>query len=715
MDIRIILSFFLAFFCTQVHATRVINYSEDEFGYIGKYVSIYEDSTNKLDFSQVYKLRNDFKGTFGDVANFGLTKSTYWLKFTITNQSDYKQFVINIENPLLNFACLYTEKNGMVDSVCIDRDQNDKNRLFKHQFYTFLVDLDKGDSITCFLKTGSNTQLLVPISVHHRGVVVNNLLEFDMRSGIFLGIMLSMLVYNLFLYISARDKQYLYYVNYIFWVTAAQAAILGLFYRFFGVGSTGIDYIVPFAGAMSGIASVLFVKSFLGIKAYSKRLIYCLNLIILGDLIAILFLFFDSSLAYMVVNAVAGIGSIFVLYVAFYVKRKGNKNANLFLLAWGIFLGSVIVFVLKDYGYVRYSQLSTYIVQLGVSVEAMLLSFALGNKINTYRKENEESQRREFNALRENERLIKEQNELLEVRIEERTSELKVLNESLEDTLRNLKEAQSQLVESEKMASLGQLTAGVAHEINNPINFVTSNVKPLKRDLEIVWEAFDYMEALCMNESLDYATRKTEIANYKEKADIEYLRSEIDFLMRGMSDGANRTAEIVKSLRIFSRVDEDLIMYADINLGIESTLIIIGSLISEKIELIKNLGDIPQIECYPGKLNQVFLNIFTNAIYAIEKKFDGRAGGILKISSELLKKENNIRITIEDNGIGIPEDIVNKIFDPFFTTKDVGEGTGLGMSIVYNTVMKHNGDIRVESTEGVQTKFVITLPVNQTT
>lgn len=712
---RIIILFLLFVCCSQGKADNIIKYCEDHFGYIGKYVKIYEDSTKNLGLNEILERRKDFTGAYGDVTNFGLSPSTFWLKFTLTNESKYKQFVINIENPLLRYACLYTVKNGQIDSVCIDRDQNDKNRLFKHQFYTFMVDVETGDSVTCYIKTESNTQLLVPISVHHRGVVVNNLLEFDMRSGIFLGIMLSMLIYNLFLYISARDKQYLYYVNYIWWVTAAQVAILGLFHRFFGTGSFGIDFIVPFAGAMSGIASVLFVRSFLGIQAYSKRLGYYLNLIIIGDILAIVFLFFDISLAYKAVNAVAGIGSLLVLYVAFYVKRKGNKNANLFLVAWGIFLGSVIIYVLKDYGYVKYSQFSTYIVQLGVSVEAMLLSFALGNKINTYRKENEESQRREFNALRENERLIKEQNEILEMRIEERTSELKVLNESLEETLTDLKEAQSQLVESEKMASLGQLTAGVAHEINNPINFVTSNVKPLKRDLEMVWDAFDFVEKLAVNENLDVSAKKVEITKYKQHADIDYLRTEMDYLLRGMSDGANRTAEIVKSLRIFSRVDEDIIMHADVNLGIESTLIIIGSLISENIELETKLADIPHIECFPGKLNQVFLNIFTNATYAIDKKFKGKVGGILKISSEYLENEDKIRIIIEDNGIGIPNDILNKIFDPFFTTKDVGEGTGLGMSIVYNTIMKHNGDIKVESTEGVQTRFIITLPVNQTT
>lgn len=713
MLLRLFTIFLLLCSFGYLQAGNIIEYKNGDLGYIGRYIKIYEDPSKSLGINDILKKRESFTGSYGDVANFGISKSAFWLKFNLTNQSDYKTFVVNVENPLLQYVTLYTLKDGVLDSVSVDRDFNDQNRLFDHQFFTFKIELNRGDSVLCFLKTESYTQLIVPVSVHHRGIVANELLMFDMRSGIFLGLMFAMLIYNLFLYISARDKQYLYYVNYIWWVTVAQAAVLGLFHRFFGTGTIGIDYIVPLAGAMSGIASVLFVRSFLSIHTYSKRLGIYLNIIIIGDILAILFLFIDISTAYKIVNAVAGLGSLLVLYVAIFVKLKGNKNANLFLVAWGIFLTSVIIFVLKDYGYVKYSRLATYSVQLGACIEAMLLSFALGNKINTYRKEKDESQRREFNALRENERLIKEQNEMLEIRIEERTHELKVTNESLEVTLHELKEAQSQLVESEKMASLGQLTAGVAHEINNPINFVTSNVKPLRRDLDIVWEAFDYIEKMALQEELGIEQRELQIKKYKKDLDIEYLKSEMDYLLRGMSDGANRTAEIVKSLRIFSRVDEEVIMYADVNLGIDSTLVIVGSLINDNIKLEKSLGELPNIECYPGKLNQVFLNILTNATYAIDKKFNGETGGVLKIGSVYLRKENKIQITITDNGIGIPNDVLNKIFDPFFTTKDVGEGTGLGMSIVYNTIVKHNGDIKVDSIEGEGTSFVITLPVSQ--
>lgn len=696
------------------HAVNIIDFTKNRSSYIGENISFYEDSTNKLTINQLLNNNVQFEPSTNEVLNFGVSNSTYWLQFTIANGSDCRNLVLNLENPLLNKATLYiVKKDSLLDSISIESYKSQQNRVFDHQFFTFKLWMDYGDQLTYYLKASSDMQLLVPVSIYQKDDLANNLLRFDLRTGIFIGFMLAMLMYNLFLFLSLRDLQYFYYVNYILWVTIAQVAVLGLFHRFLHDDYALANYIVPFAGAMSGIASVLFVRSFLSLKEYTRRFGLYLNIVIIADVVAILLLFVDISLAYEMVNLVAGLGSIFVLYIAFYVKRKGSKVANLFLIAWGIFLSTVIVFVLKDIGVIRYSQFSTYIVQLGVSIEALLLSFALANKMNIYRREKEESQKREFNALRENDRLIREQNIILEVKIEERTHELQLSNHSLQDAIHDLKEAQSQLVESEKMASLGQLTAGVAHEINNPINFVTSNVKPLKRDLEMVWDAFSYVENVALEENTDPADRKNRIDSYKNELDIDYLKSEIDFLLRGMHDGASRTAEIVKSLRIFSRVDEDAVMRADINLGIDSTLVILGSLLGENIKLEKNLGNLPQIECYPGKLNQVFLNILTNAIYALDKKFNSKPGGILKIESSLLSDVGYIQILIEDNGIGIPTHIINKIFEPFFTTKDVGEGTGLGMSIAYNTILKHNGEILVDSIEGEKTTFIIKLPINQ--
>ncbi|UXD71765.1 ATP-binding protein [Sphingobacterium faecium] len=249
--------------------------------------------------------------------------------------------------------------------------------------------------------------------------------------------------------------------------------------------------------------------------------------------------------------------------------------------------------------------------------------------------------------------------------------------------------------------------------MNNPINFVTSNVAPLKRDISMIWDTLEEVEHLAFNEELSLNEKKSRIEAYKEEIDLEYLKTEVDFLLKGMSDGANRTAEIVKSLRIFSRVDEDTLKFADINEGLESTMVILNSLIQQGIEVEKNYGALPAIECYAGKLNQVFLNILTNAIYAINKKFVNKPGGTLKLDTGIDEDDSFIFIRIQDNGIGIPANIRDKIFEPFFTTKDVGEGTGLGMSIAYNTIAKHNGKIVVDSVIGEGTSFKLIIPIRQ--
>ncbi|MCD6064847.1 MAG: histidine kinase, partial [Flavipsychrobacter sp.] len=381
-----------------------------------------------------------------------------------------------------------------------------------------------------------------------------------------------------------------------------------------------------------------------------------------------------------------------------------------FMIAWVIFLASVIIFVLRNFNVLPYNNFTYYALQIGSALEVILLSFALADKINTFRREKEESQLQAMTALEENTRIIAEQNVMLETKVSERTHELKISNQELNKTLQELKEAEMQLVESEKMASLGQLTAGIAHEINNPINFVTSNVKPLKRDVDMLLTMIEQVETITLNDG-PLEDKKRKIMELKEEYDFDYLKTEIDHLLKGINEGSSRTAEIVKGLRIFSRLDEDDLKKASINEGIDSTIVIVNNLLDSRITIDRQYGNIPMVECYPGKLNQVFLNIITNGIHAIKSKFKEQAGG--KVTITTTNTEDNVAIKIADNGTGMDELTKKRLFEPFFTTKDVGEGTGLGMSIAYNTIKKHNGTITVNSIPGEGTEFIIEIPITQ--
>lgn len=702
---------------SRMQASEVFSFVEGQDSkYIGKFVSIFTDPTGKLGLKDVSGQRTLFKSCKEDVPNLGLSQANRWIRFSVKNLSDQERLVVNLSHPNIDEVTFYRRyEDGSVDSSRVQLGKRSEAVVYPHQFYLFEIDIKKNQQVECYFKLFSNTQLSVPISIYSTEGILQPLLTTDIFSAIYIGLMLAMILYNIFLYFSTREPHYHIYVNYVFWVAIAQMAVLGLLNRFLIVENTWVaSRLLTFSGAMSGIAAIFFVKSFLQTAKDSPRFNILLNIFLMGYAVAIALLIGGFiAPAHKMVNVVAGGGSTIVLVLAFELSRKKFRQTRYFLFAWCVFLIGVLVYVLKDYNVLPYNFFTLRAVQIGAVFEAILLSFALGDKINIYRKEKDESQARELAISLEHARLIREQNVVLEQKVEERTRALTETNESLQVTLTHLKEAQSQLVQAEKMASLGQLTAGVAHEINNPINFVTSNVGPLKRDVNMLWETLEEVERIALTEDLSLSAKRSKILAYKEEMDIDYLKTEIDFLLKGMHDGAYRTAEIVKSLRIFSRVDEDVFKYADINEGLESTMVIIGSLIRDGIDVKTRLGELPPVECHSGKLNQVFLNILTNAVYAINKRYPEKKGGELSIETGVNDEDETVFIKISDNGIGIPAEIQDKIFEPFFTTKGVGEGTGLGMSIAYNTIARHHGKIEIDSEVGSGTTFKLVLPVNQ--
>jgi signal transduction histidine kinase/streptogramin lyase len=301
---------------------------------------------------------------------------------------------------------------------------------------------------------------------------------------------------------------------------------------------------------------------------------------------------------------------------------------------------------------------------------------------------------------------IREQKE----EIESQRDEVLATNKALEDqkrelqfTLENLKMTQSQLIQSEKMASVGLLTAGIAHELNNPINFIRGNVNPLKRDLNDLFQFIQKYDEILKVSRLDEVIN--EVDALKIKLDYGYLLKEIMNLLEGIEEGASRSSQIVKGLRSFSRMDEEKSQLYDIHEGIDSTLILLQNKLKNRIKVRKEYGDFEELECYPSKLNQVFLNILNNSIQAIEGK-----GEIL---IQTVRSGIGIKIIIKDSGKGMTPEVKKQIFDPFFTTKEVGEGTGLGLSISYGIIEMHEGNIDVISEPGKGTEFIISLPLTQ--
>ena len=296
----------------------------------------------------------------------------------------------------------------------------------------------------------------------------------------------------------------------------------------------------------------------------------------------------------------------------------------------------------------------------------------------------------------------------LEQKVEHRTKQLRDKNERLQETLVKLKRTQSQLVQNEKMVSLGQLVAGIAHEINNPVSFIHGN-------LSHVAEYTEDLLGLVELYQQEYPTPTKAIATEIEAIELDFLKTDLPNTLNSMGMGTQRIKEIVLSMRTFSRLDEADKKQVDLHAGIDSTLLILQSRLKAQplrpaIKVIKEYGNLPPVECYAGQLNQVFMNIIANGIDAIEESLVNKQGQI-RINTEV-EGENWIIIKIIDNGSGIPPDVKKRLFDPFFTTKPVGKGTGLGLSISYSIVVEgHGGYLECLSEAGKGTQFVIKIPV----
>ncbi|MFQ4142266.1 sensor histidine kinase [Chlorogloeopsis sp. ULAP02] len=318
-----------------------------------------------------------------------------------------------------------------------------------------------------------------------------------------------------------------------------------------------------------------------------------------------------------------------------------------------------------------------------------------------------------YNVLVERSQELSKLNDSLETEITER----KEAEAELQQTLHELQKTQAPLIQTEKMSSLGQLVAGVAHEINNPVNFIHGNIAHVNEYTK------GLLELLCLYQQ-EYINPKQTIQEKAEDIELDFLVEDMPKILSSMKMGTQRIKDIVLSLRNFSRLDEAEMKAVDIHEGIDSTLLILQNRLKAKtehsaIEIIKEYGNLPKVECYPGQLNQVFMNIISNAIDALDSYNQKRSQQEIRnnpskitICTKLVN--NRVVVLIADNGSGMTPEVKRKLFDPFFTTKPVGQGTGLGLSISYKIIVeKHAGVLRCESELGKGTEFWIEIPLCQ--
>jgi two-component system, NtrC family, sensor kinase len=293
---------------------------------------------------------------------------------------------------------------------------------------------------------------------------------------------------------------------------------------------------------------------------------------------------------------------------------------------------------------------------------------------------------------------IEELSRGLEDKVRVRTEQLRAANEELQAAYRNLQQTQVQLIQREKMASVGQLVAGVAHELNNPIGFVYSNVSTLEDFVRRLRAMLDVYRKLPLPEA-----EGKRAAGQWDALKVDYALRYLDSMTQGIREGAERARKIVRDLRVFARTDDDAWQAVDLHAEIESSLTLLNHLLKDRVTVHRKFGELPSVECVRSQIDQVFLNLLANAAQAIS--------GSGEITVETRRENGSAVVTITDTGRGIPRDVIGRVFDPFFTTKPVGEGTGLGLSISYEIVKKHRGEIHATSPPGQGATFTVRIPV----
>jgi signal transduction histidine kinase len=700
---RLLISIFIVFFLKiSTHAQPIVWDGKSRFLIIGDQVSILEDDSKVLSLEHVIAPENvaNFKLSNKKILDYPLKAAVIWVKFNILNTT-HDDLLIEIAQPLLpSVELYYADAVGEYELLKSGYHEHLYKKDIPHHHSIFPL---LSDTATYYLRIISTTQP-IPIKIWNQEEYNVKMSNQKLIYGLYMGFMLFIILYNLFLFLSLRRWGYLHY-----------SVLISLYVLFATIYDGFILYIFPniillkwylIIPVITIPVASLYCIHFLEVKKYDPRsYIAAWVLLIYFVMYVVVFRFLSLETLAISNQLHSLVNLLFITFIAVRVGLKGNRLGYYFALAYFIFflIGSIEVYYSKT-GDLPYNFELSYI-SIAFLIEVIFLSYLLSKRFewekNDIEKAKDDAQLQLLEKTQENEKMVREQNIVLEQKVKERTA---ALNKSLEE----LKETQNQLIQKEKMASLGELTAGIAHEIQNPLNFV-NNFSELSQ--ELAHELKEELERPELDKDL-INDLISDLNQNQEKINMHGKRA--SSIVKGMLEHSRKSTGERRPTDINALVDEYLrlsyhgMRAKDKNFNVDF-----------KMDLDKTIGDITIV---PQDMGRVFLNLFNNAFYAVQQRFSlppppappfGSEGGekpLVKVTTQ--KTDNHIIITIKDNGIGIPDTIKSKIFQPFFTTKPTGEGTGLGLSLSYDIVTKgHNGALEVESTEGGGSTFVIKLPL----
>ena len=694
--------FFLFLYPLSIKAQDTLFYTADKgLMDVVLHTYMYKDPTNALSFEQIKNLPDTaFQKSTTTPVFFGNTTASVWLRFAVKNKTDAPLFLAFQTNSLrIVDAFIYDESGNLTTKQRAFARPVDENQ--EQIRSNIIVSIGQSPKMI-YVKVESRYSLHLPIAIARSEALSNYYYKRDVLSSLGIGILIAMGLYNLFIFFLVKDRLYLYYCLYVFTMLWAIAHMNGLGLLIWS------DY--PLIARLVGVPFVLlstwlFTVRFLNVDKNMPRIYTAIKVLCVLLACIIPFDFLDlQTIRTPAQQILAPISAFAMLAVGILSHFQGNKSAKYYVLAWLFFLVGAVISSFSFSGILPFNYFTINAVFVGACIESILLAFALANRINIYRAESTQAQALALQRLEENETLIKEQNRSLEEKVAARTTEL-------EQSLAILKATQTQLIQSEKLAGLGELTAGIAHEIQNPLNFVT-NFSELSVDL-----VKDLKEELNKSE--------------KDAAYIDELFDDLSKNQEKINHHGKRASSIVKGMLEHSRTSTGVKELTDINKLVDESLRLSYHGLRAKDKSFNAAIDtafqdaLPQIAVIPQDLGRVLLNLINNAFYAVNEESkkskerrslpnaldtEGVYEPTLFVSTQQI--DNQIIIKIKDNGTGMPESVKAKIFQPFFTTKPTGEGTGLGLSLSYDIVTKgHGGALEVETTEGVGTVFIIRLPL----
>ncbi len=704
--LRLCVPFWLLLLLAGLAHGNVVAVSGGEMHHeLGRDLDYYLDYSGQLTLDDIRRLPEQaFSQSDHDIPNFSFTAAHVWLRFRVQwQQPDRRAYIVWQQYPLTDYFTFYRPdgQGGYEASRTGDQFPFAQRELPTRAFGFFLTPR-AGETDSYYMELHGAGTINVDLQLTSLKQSIADTETRHLLLGLYYGGLIALLLFNLILFFTLRESVYFYYTLYGAGLGISFFDVNGLAFRYFWPDFIVMNTAFLVFVFLSMYAQAQFTRKFLDLRREWRWLDWLFLAFMACDVLAMFSVFFlPDRLLYPASQRLAGIVAVLCVVAGTGLWMRGYKPARYFSLASGFYVIGMLVYVLQNFGVLPTSVFSNYSVQIGSSFELVLFSFALADRINHMK---DEKSALEAAARKQ----LQEHNMTLESKVHERTQDLLKSLRAVNEKHAALMAAQQQLVQSEKMSSLGGLVAGVAHEINNPANFTRLAAENLERDI------------LRLQEFLQGLTDENSDPGLLADLDLRFRR--LDQQLALVHDGTRRLNLIVSDLRSFSRLDESEAQIARPDDGLTATLNLVRAQYADSIDirLQQDNADASGF-CYPAALNQVFMNLAVNACQAITDRARQQHRqlpplGTLRVQTRLDGEAQDAWLAeFHDDGTGMDEATRQRIFEPFFTTKDVGSGTGLGLSVSYGIITKHEGEITVESAPGQGSCFRIRLPLRHTT